>query len=83
MKKSTVIRVGIILVIILVLVVTMLLVDVNLVLEGRTPMFSVTKAVYEDGGTVEYMGFGYKIFKYNKLDEKPTLKFGTLFLQYE
>lgn len=83
MSKKTLIHTLIILCLLIIIGVTMLLVDWNLIAEGRAPMFSVTKNIYEDGGTIEYIGFGYKIFKYNKLEGPTSIKVGTLFMQYE
>lgn len=83
MGKNTVIRLFIVFILVIILSITAFLIDINLVIENRAPMFSILKETYEDGGTKEYIGPGYKIFRYNKLDEGVKIKFGTLFLQYE
>lgn len=83
MSKQTTIRLLIILPIIAVLILLMMLVDFNRVVQNVEPLFCITKSVYEDGGTKEYIGFGYKIFDYNKVNEKRQVKIGSIFSQYE
>lgn len=56
---------------------------------NKKPVFSIPLKIYKDGGTVEYYGLGYKIIKYNVLDNKITgtvgrkdLEFGFWNLEY-
>ena len=83
MSKQTTIRLLIILPIIIILILLMMLIDFNRVVDNMEPLFCVTKAVYEDGVTKEYIGLGYKIFNYNKLNEERIVKIGSIFSQYE
>ena len=83
MSKQTTIRLLIIIPIIAILIAVMLLIDFNRVIQNMEPLFCVTKTVYEDGGTKEYIGIGYKIFDYKKINEKRQVKLGTIFSQYE
>lgn len=54
----------------------------------KRPIFSIPIVVYKDGGTVEYYGPGYKIIKYNRLDEingesgRKDMEFGLWNLKY-
>lgn len=52
------------------------LVDFTLSRYDRKPIFAVPVKVYKDGGSVEYCGLGYKVIKYNVLDNKETGKDG-------
>ena len=58
MEKKTVKRLTGIVLIFSILIVTLLCADMYKVLCNDEPLFSVKKAVYEDGGTVEYI-IGY------------------------
>jgi len=50
---------------------------------GKDPIFSLKVGVYRDGGTVEYLGLGYKVIDYNTLDGYDEIKIGTWFIRYE
>lgn len=82
MTKKTTIRLLIILLVAVVLILTAFFADVSNVMAGKVPVFSITKNVYEDGGTVEYVGLGYKIFDYKINDGKNKVEFGTIFKSY-
>lgn len=84
MEKKTVKKLIGILLIFSILIVTLLCADMYKVLCNDEPLFSVKKAVYEDGGTVEYIGLGYKIFKIRKIEYSiDKIKLGTIFSSYE
>ena len=82
MTKKTTIRLLIIFLVVGVLILTAFFADVSNVINGKTPLFSITKNVYEDGGTVEYVGLGYKIFDYKITYGKNKIEFGTIFKSY-
>lgn len=82
MTKETTKNVLIILIILLVIGVTTFLVDLNMIISGKKPMFSIESKSYDDGVTIEYMGLGYKIFDYKVLNGKEKIQFGTLFMTY-
>ena len=84
MEKKTVKRLIGIVLIFSISIVTLLCADMYKVLCNDEPLFSVKKAVYEDGGTVEYIGLGYKIFKIRKIEYSiDKIKLGTIFSSYE
>lgn len=84
MEKRTIKKVLITIIILLVIIVTLFCADVYKVLNNEEPIFSIKKSIYEDGGTVEYIGFGYKIFKLRRVDYSiDEVKFGTIFSSYE
>lgn len=39
------------------------------------PIFSIRTAIYKDGGTATYQGFGYKVIDYNKLEGRDDVIF--------
>lgn len=82
MSKQITIKLFIILIIVAIISVTAFFVDVNMVISNKKPMFSVQKSVYEDGGTIEYVGLFYKIFDYKITNGKNKIEFGTWFSNY-
>jgi hypothetical protein len=42
--------------------------DYSLAKHNKKPIFAIPILRHKDGGTVEYYGLGYKVIKYNKLD---------------
>lgn len=84
MEKRTVKRLLISVIVLVIVISTLFCADVYKILNDNEPMFSIKKAVYEDGGTVEYIGLGYKIFKIKKVEySMDQIKFGTIFSSYE
>jgi hypothetical protein len=49
--------------------------DYCLAKANKSPIFAIRTAVYKDGGTKDYIGLGYKIRKYNKLDGRKDAVF--------
>lgn len=45
------------------------MVDKNRAREGQKPIFCIPIGAYSDGGTVEYIGLGYKVIDFNKMEE--------------
>lgn len=84
MSKKTIITIIIIILTLIILTILSFLIDVNRVIEKKEPLFSVRKDVYEDGGTVEYLGFGYKIFRIKNIEnDVERVNFGSIFSTYE
>lgn len=84
MEKKTVKRLIVIVLVLILLIITLFCADIYKVLNNEEPIFSIRKATYEDGGTVEYVGFGYKIFKIRKIEYSiDVVKFGTIFSNYK
>lgn len=50
---------------------------------NQAPIFAVKYEEVNDGGTIMYVGFGYKIIDYNRYDGKDDTVMGSWFLQYE
>lgn len=82
MSKKVCIRLVVITIFIGFFITFTFLMDIGRIIEKKEPIFSIQKAVYEDGGTIEYIGFGYKIYK-GKKEKKEFIKFGSIFSTYE
>ena len=48
----------------------------------KGPFFAIPMYTYEDGGTKEYYGIGYKVIKYNQLQGRRDMEIGTWSLKY-
>ena len=82
MGRKTTIYLMIILAVSAVAAVTMGFYDYTLVLHGDMPKFVFGTKKYEDGGTVEYTGFLYKIIDYNCTDGRDDVVLGTILMNY-
>lgn len=90
MKKDVVI--SIIISVIFIVLVIFFSVDYIRVKSNKSPIFSIPIFKYQDGGSVEYFGLGYKVIKYvnNNLNEnveyeyqKMQYRIGTLFMKFD
>ena len=78
-----------ILLIILVLLIAVWLmcfaVDYTRVQKQEKPIFCFTSSskAYADGGTIEYIGLGYKVIDFNMLNGYDDMKIGTWFMKYD
>ena len=64
----------------------LIMIAVDVISVGRYnkgPFFAIETKEYSDGGTKEYLGLGYKIIDYNKLDGYDEYKIGTWFMPYD
>lgn len=82
MKKKLKI-IGIIVAIIIILGVIFFTVDYNRVKKQENPIFCIKTATFLDGGTTEYIGLGYKVIDFNKLNGYDEMKIGTLFMDLD
>ena len=48
----------------------------------KGPFFAIPLHTYDDGGTKEYYGLGYKVIKYNQVQGRRDRELGTWSLQY-
>lgn len=83
MKRKTVRNLLLICIVVVILLSTMIIADFNFVLQGEKPVFCFIKNAYEDGGTLEYVGFGYKIIDYNAIHGRQDVVLGSIFKAYE
>ena len=63
------------------------LIDTQRIKNDNDPIFVINTIIYNDGGTKEYLGLGYKIIKYHTIEmelnnEKDIYDIGTWFLKY-
>ncbi len=49
---------------------------------GIGPIFSIPLKTYDDGGTIEYYGLGYKVIKYNQIQGRRDKEIGSWSLKY-
>lgn len=79
-------RIKYILVILGIIIISFLIIigiDYTMIKGNKKPIFSKSTGGYDDGGTVEYKGFGYKIIKYNKINGSKKIAVGPWFLKYK
>ena len=84
-KKNYKIVNRIINIILVIALIILLLVTIDIVLitkYQKGPIFSIPVKTYEDGGTKEYYGIGYKVIKYNQLQGRRDMEIGTYKLKY-
>jgi hypothetical protein len=72
MKKRIVLA---IIALLLIFSVCTLVVDYKLAIKEKRPIFAIKSAVYKDGGTTIYNGFGYRITDYNQIDGRNDIQF--------
>ena len=74
--------INIILIILFVLVI-LAIVDVVCVTKwNKGPFFAIPVHTYDDGGTKEYFGLGYKVIKYHQVQGRRDTEIGTWALKY-
>ena len=73
----------IILGVIIILGLIFFIVDYNRVKNEEKPIFCINTATANDGGTKEYLGLGYKVIDFNRLDGYDEVKIGTWSMKYE
>jgi len=49
---------------------------------NKGPFFAIPLHTYDDGGTKEYYGLGYKVIKYNQVQGRRDMELGTWSLKY-
>lgn len=76
--------IGVILAIIVVLGIIFFAVDYSRVQKQEKPIFCIqNSARISDGGTVEYLGLGYKVIDFHTLAGFDDIKIGTWFIDYD
>lgn len=58
-------------------------VDYSRVQNHEKPIFCINYATANDGGTKEYLGLGYKVIAFNRLDGYNEIKIGPWTMKYE
>lgn len=76
--------IGVILLIIIVLGIIFFSVDYNLVKKQEKPIFCIKNpaGTIRDGGTIEYIGIGYKVIDFNTSNGYKEMKIGSWFMDY-
>ena len=58
-------------------------VDYSRVQRQETPIFCINYATANDGGTNEYLGLGYKVINFNRVNGYDEMKIGSWLMKYE
>lgn len=82
-KKKILKTIGFILLTIILLGLIFFAVDYSRVKNQKTPIFCIKTDEVNDGGTTEYLGLGYKIIDYNKLNGYDKIHIGSLSMKYD
>lgn len=69
--------------IVIILGVIFFIIDSNRVKKQERPIFCINNITYEDGGTKEYIGLGYKVIDFHLLNGYDDIKIGTWFMNYD
>lgn len=77
---KTIINIVFIILIIIMVMVTVDVVGVSRYNKG--PFFAIKTKTYNDGGTKEYYGIGYKVIKYNQQQGRKDIEIGSWNLKY-
>ena len=80
-KKTKIILLCIILIVLIPII--FFIVDYNRVSNNNEPLLCLQIKTYEDGGTKEYLGLGYKIIAFNTINGYNKVKIGSIFMKYD
>ena len=72
----------IILGVIIILGIVFFAIDYNRVQKQEKPIFRIKAGTLLDGGTVEYLGLGYKVIDFHTVAGFDDIKIGTWFMNY-
>lgn len=72
----------IILGVIIILGIVFFAIDYNRVQKQEKPIFCIKARTLLDGGTVEYLGLGYKVIDFHTVAGFDDIKIGTWFMNY-
>ena len=82
-KKNRWRKISNIIFVVLLVLVLLAIIDVICVAKfDKGPFFAIPLHTYEDGGTKEYYGLGYKVIKYNQIQGRKDTELGTWSLKY-
>ncbi|MCL2859402.1 MAG: hypothetical protein FWF46_02290 [Oscillospiraceae bacterium] len=73
----------IIFLIIILLSIVFAIIDYNRAKKQQIPVFCIKLYTDMDGGTKEYIGLGYKVIAYHKLNGYNKIHFGSIFMKYD
>ena len=69
-----------------IIIVLLILITIDVVCVAKYdkgPFFAIPTYTYQDGGTKEYYGIGYKVIKYNQIQGRRDRQLGTWSLKYD
>ena len=68
--------------IVIILGILFFIVDYSRVKNNQIPIFCIPVGIAMDGGTVEYLGLGYKVIDFNTISGYDDIKIGTWTMKY-
>ena len=80
--RSLKIMLNVILCVLFVMVILVIIDIVCVTKWNKGPYFAIPLHTYDDGGTTEYYGIGYKVIKYNQLQGRRDMEIGSWSLKY-
>lgn len=81
-KNKTILLINIFFGIIMILIILAVVDIVMVVKYEKGPYFSLPLKTYDDGGSKEYYGLGYKVIKYNQVQGRRDMEIGAWTLKY-
>ena len=82
-KKNRLKKISNIIFIVLFVIILLAIIDIVCVTKfEKGPFFAIPIHTYDDGGTKEYYGLGYKVIKYNQVQGRRDMEIGTWGLTY-
>lgn len=82
-NKNILMKICNVLFIIIIIAAILICVDIVRVAKYKAkPIFAIKTNTYDDGGTKEYYGLGYKVLKYNVTNGRSDIQIGTWKLKY-
>lgn len=83
-EESKIKKISTIIMIVIIVLGLLITTDILLVSKaGVGPFLAIRTKVYDDGGTKEYYGLGYKVIKYNQEIGRRDTVLGSCFLEYD
>lgn len=68
---------------IIMILIILAVIDIVMVVKyEKGPIFSIPLKTYDDGGSKEYYGLGYKVIKYNQVQGRRDIEIGSWSLKY-
>ena len=83
-KEKKIKKISTIVMIVIIVIASLVTLDITLVTKSNVgPFLAIRTKVYDDGGTKEYYGLGYKVIKYNQKVGRRDIVIGSWSLKYD
>ncbi len=82
-QEKTIKKISTVIMIVIIVIGVLVTTDIILVTKvGVGPFLAINTKTYDDGGTKEYYGLGYKVIKYNQVVGRRDTVIGSWFMKY-